>query len=87
MMPRPMSAIDDYLDRLAPDQKAALARMREIVAALVPDAKQGRSYGMPAFIYAGRPLLTSPARRLIQRSLSSARRSAAWRLKMWRSRS
>jgi uncharacterized protein YdhG (YjbR/CyaY superfamily) len=57
MMPRPMSAIDDYLDGLAPDQKAALARVREIVAALVPDAEEGKSYGMPAFVYAGRPLL------------------------------
>src|SRR5215207_5036878 len=46
-LPRPMSAIDDYLDGLAPDQKAALARVREIVAALVPDAEEGRSYGMP----------------------------------------
>jgi uncharacterized protein YdhG (YjbR/CyaY superfamily) len=57
MMSRPMSAIDDYLHGLAPDQKAALARVRESVAALVPDAEEGRSYGMPAFIYAGRPLL------------------------------
>jgi uncharacterized protein YdhG (YjbR/CyaY superfamily) len=52
-----MSAIDDYLEGLAPDQKAALTRVREIVAALVPDAEEGRSYGMPAFIYAGSPLL------------------------------
>jgi uncharacterized protein YdhG (YjbR/CyaY superfamily) len=57
MIPRPMSAIDDYLDGLAPDQRAALARVREIVAALVPDAEEGKSYGMPAFLYAGRPLL------------------------------
>ena len=52
-----MSAMDDYLDALAPDQKAALARVREIVAQLVPEAEEGRSYGIPAFIYAGRPLL------------------------------
>ena len=52
-----MSAMDDYLDGLAPDQKAALSRVREIVAELVPDAEEGKSYGMPAFIYAGRPLL------------------------------
>jgi uncharacterized protein YdhG (YjbR/CyaY superfamily) len=52
-----MSAIDDYLDGLAPEQKAALARVRDIVAELVPDAEEGKSYGMPAFIYAGRPLL------------------------------
>ena len=52
-----MSAIDDYLEGLAPDQKAAFSRVRAIVADLVPDAEEGRSYGMPAFIYAGRPLL------------------------------
>ena len=52
-----MSAMDDYLDGLAPDQKAALARVRGIVAELVPDAEEGKSYGMPAFVYAGRPLL------------------------------
>jgi len=49
--------MDDYLDALAPEQKAELVRVREIVAELVPDAEEGRSYGMPAFIYAGRPLL------------------------------
>jgi uncharacterized protein YdhG (YjbR/CyaY superfamily) len=57
MVPRPVSTMDDYLDGLAPDQKAALARVRDIVAELVPDAEEGKSYGMPAFIYAGRPLL------------------------------
>jgi uncharacterized protein YdhG (YjbR/CyaY superfamily) len=57
MMVAPMSAMDEYLDGLAPDQKAALVRVREIVAELVPDAEEGKSYGMPAFIYAGRPLL------------------------------
>ena len=45
--------MDEYLDGLAPEQRAALARVREIVAGLVPDAKEGKSYGMPAFIYAG----------------------------------
>ena len=49
--------MDDYLDGLAPDQKAALARVREFVAELVPGADEGRSYGIPAFIYEGRPLL------------------------------
>ena len=52
-----MPAMDAYLDGLAPDQRAALSRVREIVAELVPDAEEGQSYGMPAFIYAGRPLL------------------------------
>lgn len=49
--------MDDYLDGLAPEQKAALSRVREIVVELVPDAEEGTSYGMPAFIHAGRPLL------------------------------
>ena len=52
-----MAAMDDYLDGLAQDQKAALARVREIVATLAPEAEEGESYGMPAFIFAGRPLL------------------------------
>src|SRR6478609_3929391 len=52
-----MSAMDNYLDSLAPDQQTALASVRELVTKLVPDAEEGKSYGMPAFIYAGRPLL------------------------------
>ncbi len=49
--------MDDYLDDLPPAQKAALERVRAVVAELAPDAELGTSYGIPAFIYAGRPLL------------------------------
>jgi uncharacterized protein YdhG (YjbR/CyaY superfamily) len=49
--------MDDYLDDLAPAQRAALERVRTIVGDLAPDAEEGTSYGVPAFIYAGRPLL------------------------------
>ena len=52
-----MSAMDDYLAALAPEQQAALGRVRALVAELAPGAEEGQSYGMPAFIYAGRPLL------------------------------
>jgi uncharacterized protein YdhG (YjbR/CyaY superfamily) len=52
-----MSAMDDYLGGLPPAQKAALARVRAVVAGVAPEAEEGVSYGMPAFIYAGRPLL------------------------------
>ena len=31
--------------------------MRAVVLGAVPEVEEGRSYGMPAFIYAGRPLL------------------------------
>lgn len=52
-----MSAMDDYLAGLAPAQKEALENVRVVVARVVPDAAEGVSYGMPAFLYAGRPLL------------------------------
>jgi uncharacterized protein YdhG (YjbR/CyaY superfamily) len=52
-----MSAMDEYLDGLPPEQKAALARVRAVVEELDPQAEEGVSYGMPAFLYAGRPLL------------------------------
>ena len=52
-----MSATDDYLDDLQPAEKVALERVRAVVAGLAPDASEGTSYGVPAFIYAGRPLL------------------------------
>jgi uncharacterized protein YdhG (YjbR/CyaY superfamily) len=52
-----MSVIDDYLDGLPPEQRAAFERVRAVVVGAVPEAEEGRSYGMPAFLYEGRPLL------------------------------
>jgi uncharacterized protein YdhG (YjbR/CyaY superfamily) len=52
-----MSEMDDYLDGLAPEQKEALARVRAVVGRVAPDAQEGVSYGMPAYLYSGRPLL------------------------------
>jgi uncharacterized protein YdhG (YjbR/CyaY superfamily) len=49
--------MDDYLDDLRPAQKVALERVRAVVSGLAPEAEEGTSYGVPAFIYAGRPLL------------------------------
>jgi uncharacterized protein YdhG (YjbR/CyaY superfamily) len=49
--------MDDYLDELPPADRAALAHVRTVVRDVAPEAEEGRSYGMPAFIYAGRPLL------------------------------
>ena len=49
--------MDDYLGDLPEAQKAALQRVRTIVGDLAPDAEEGTSYGVPAFIYSGRPLL------------------------------
>jgi uncharacterized protein YdhG (YjbR/CyaY superfamily) len=52
-----VSAMDDYLDGLPADQKDALARVRAVVRRVEPEAEESVSYGMPAFLYAGRPLL------------------------------
>jgi uncharacterized protein YdhG (YjbR/CyaY superfamily) len=52
-----MSEIDDYLVTVAPDQRAALERVVELARRTVPDAVDGRSYGMPALKYAGKGLI------------------------------
>jgi uncharacterized protein YdhG (YjbR/CyaY superfamily) len=52
-----IAAMDDYLNGLPPAQKAALARVRAVVEEVAPEAEEGVSYGMPAFLLAGRPLL------------------------------
>jgi uncharacterized protein YdhG (YjbR/CyaY superfamily) len=52
-----VSAMDDYLDDLPQAHKTALARVRAVVEGVAPEAEEGTSYGMPAFLYAGRPLL------------------------------
>jgi uncharacterized protein YdhG (YjbR/CyaY superfamily) len=49
--------MDDYLGELSPEQRAAFERVRSVVSELAPDAEEGTSYGVPAFIQAGRPLL------------------------------
>ena len=49
--------MDDYLADLQPTQKVALECVRAVVAGLAPNAEEGTSYGVPAFLLAGRPLL------------------------------
>jgi uncharacterized protein YdhG (YjbR/CyaY superfamily) len=49
--------MDDYVAGLPRDQQAALERVRAVVAAAAPDAEEGVSYGMPAYLHGGRPLL------------------------------
>jgi uncharacterized protein YdhG (YjbR/CyaY superfamily) len=52
-----MSALDDYLAGLPQGQREALVRVRAVVERVAPDAEEGVSYGMPAYLHAGRPLL------------------------------
>ena len=53
-----MGTVDDYLAELAPDDRAAIAHVYELARELVPDAEQGKGYGMPALVYRGKPLLS-----------------------------
>jgi uncharacterized protein YdhG (YjbR/CyaY superfamily) len=41
--------IDDYLDALAPDKRAALEKLRKTIRAAAPDAEECISYQIPAF--------------------------------------
>jgi uncharacterized protein YdhG (YjbR/CyaY superfamily) len=52
-----MAAMDDYLDGLPAAQREALGRVRATVARVALDAVEGTSYGVPAFLLGGRPLL------------------------------
>ena len=53
-----MGTIDDYLDELQQSDREAVARVYAVAYRLVPDAEQGKGYGMPALVYHGKPLLS-----------------------------
>jgi uncharacterized protein YdhG (YjbR/CyaY superfamily) len=48
--------IDQYLGTLDEPRRAALAQMRDTIVAIVPDAEQCISYGMPAFKLRGKTI-------------------------------
>jgi len=48
--------IDEYLDSLDEPKRATLAQVRDTIAAIVPDAEQCISYGMPAFKIRGKTI-------------------------------
>jgi uncharacterized protein YdhG (YjbR/CyaY superfamily) len=48
--------IDDYLDALEEPKRATLSQLRDTIMAIVPDAEQCISYGMPAFKVRGRTI-------------------------------
>ena len=52
-----MSFVDDYLASVPQPQRAELERIRQFVRRTVPEAEEGKSYGLPAFKYRDRPLL------------------------------
>lgn len=53
--------IDAYLASLPAKPRAGLQKLRKTIRAIVPDAEEGFSYGMPAFRLGGRPLIAFAA--------------------------
>jgi uncharacterized protein YdhG (YjbR/CyaY superfamily) len=50
------SEIDDYLDGLEEPKRSTLSKLRDTIMAIVPDAEQCISYGMPAFKVRGKTI-------------------------------
>jgi uncharacterized protein YdhG (YjbR/CyaY superfamily) len=48
--------IDEYLGRLPEPKRSTLEEMRRRILTVIPEADQGISYGMPAFLLDGRPV-------------------------------
>jgi uncharacterized protein YdhG (YjbR/CyaY superfamily) len=46
--------IDEYLDALEEPKRSTLARLRQTILEVLPEAEQGISYGMPAFKVQGK---------------------------------
>lgn len=53
-----MGTIDDYLAGLEPEDRAVIERVYAVAREVVPEAEQGKSYGMPALIYRGKALIS-----------------------------
>lgn len=53
-----MAQIDDYLAGLDPESADIVAGAYTVARQLLPEAVEGTSYGMPALIYQGSPLLS-----------------------------
>ena len=52
-----MTIIDEYLQKIEPEKKASLERIRKIAKQVVPDATETISYGMPTLQYKGKSFL------------------------------
>lgn len=51
------TSVDEYLNKVDPQRRAELERIRTLVKLLVPDAEETISYGMPTLKYKKRALV------------------------------
>ena len=56
--PSQSAEVDAFLAALQADVRAALETLRRTIAAAAPDAVEAIAYGVPAFRYRGRPLVS-----------------------------
>lgn len=52
-----VGTVDDFLDDLDAPTRAVFGRIRDLALEVTPDAEQGTSYGVPALLWNGKPLL------------------------------
>jgi uncharacterized protein YdhG (YjbR/CyaY superfamily) len=57
------TTVDEYLDALPPDQRAALQRVREAIRAAAPEAIEVISYKIPGFKHHGALIYFGAAKR------------------------
>jgi uncharacterized protein YdhG (YjbR/CyaY superfamily) len=48
--------VDEYLAQLDEPKRSTLVRLRRSIAAVIPGAEQGLSYGVPVFRLGGKPV-------------------------------
>lgn len=48
--------VDEYLAHLDEPRRSTLEHLRQSIAAVIPEAEQGLSYGVPVYRIAGRPV-------------------------------
>jgi len=56
-----ITTIDAYLEGVEPEKRAALEKLRKTIRAVVPNAEECISYGMPAFRLKGKALVAFAA--------------------------
>jgi uncharacterized protein YdhG (YjbR/CyaY superfamily) len=57
-MASPPPDVEAFLAALPDDRRAALLELRQLIAEAAPDAVESVNYGVPAFKYRGRPLVS-----------------------------